>query len=225
MKGFTPLRNYDTIFVCNRKPETNKYFQNQQNIKYDLIDKDSNNKILEAVNDQFDDISIVFASFYSNGLSNLSDISESILSMGINIVQPLNLFSELSLAYPNALINGVFISTMYASLCPNPNNYKDKQSQNPLYYGTFKSAVDQGLRWLSVQNPLHTFNSISLGPMPKDKVFSDDPNLIKNLKTSLPSNMFVERRELHQSINFLLSEDNLSIRGISLKLDGGYSLW
>lgn len=95
----------------------------------------------------------------------------------------------------------------------------------PLFYGVSKAGVEQGLRWLSVQRPNHCFNSIALGPMPNPAVITQSPHLITALLQQLPSGHFVNHEELHSLINHIFANSPGSLRGSTLSLDGGYTLW
>ena len=224
LKDYSPAQSYDLTILCDRSTSFDQS-SSKIHVHYELLNPNSNDSVLEAIGSGFDTISIIYSSYHSHGLNRRDQYQDSLDSIGPNIVQPLNLFSRLSSANDQAHIRGVFISSMYAHICPYPNNYKSEESQNPLYYGAYKSAVEQGLRWLSVQNSLHSFNMIALGPMPKAAVYNEDPNLINALLNHLPSGTFVKPSELYSTIDFLLNMNQLSIRGVSVPLDGGYSLW
>ena len=61
--------------------------------------------------------------------------------------------------------------------------------------------------------------------MPHQRAMMDDPSLMKNLLSSMPSEDMVKQSELARVINLLIDHDLVSLRGSSLVLDGGYMLW
>ena len=145
--------------------------------------------------------------------------------LGANLLKPLKLFNLISSKFVNKYVSGVFISSMYAHVVPKNSNYDNKEIINPLYYGVAKAGVEQGIKWLSCQNSKHRFNSIVLGPMPKVNIQNEQKILMENLIKSLPTGKFVDHRDLHETINFLLTDKLLGLRGASIFLDGGYTLW
>ena len=170
---------------------------------------------------RYDEVDIVFAAYVNSGLSEDSSFSEIQAGLTANCGQPVYFFQTVSKSLPGKRIRGVFISSIYAHVAPMPKNYETDSKINPLYYGVAKAGVEQGLRWLSVQNSNHTFNSIILGPMPKVSVHADSPALVQNLLTYMSSAKMVEQNELHSLTDYLLSSGT-SVRGASFVLDGGY---
>ena len=159
--------------------------------------------------------------FFSTNMS----AEDQLLALNANCRMPLDLFLKMSNKFEDRVINGIFISSMYAGLSPDFKNYAKKENQNPMLYGVAKAGVEQGLRWLSCQNTKHRFNSIRLGPMPKKEVEINDPKLIVNLKKKLPSEKFVGQNELNLTLNYMLSKELHSMQGSIITLDGGYSIW
>ena len=169
----------------------------------------------------YDEIDIIFAAYSQHGLSESSDFNEILEGLMANCMQPIFFFQSLSRNLPSKRIRGVFISSIYAHVAPMPKNYKADSTINPLYYGVAKAGVEQGLKWLSVQNSAHTFNSIVLGAMPKEAVHSKSPILVQNLLNYMSSSKLIDHSELHSLADYLLS-CSTSIRGSSFILDGGY---
>lgn len=227
LKGFVPENKYDLIINADRKENLKKVSQKEIFINYDLENDDNND--LEIINfikkKSPEKIDVIFSSYKSEGLSHNCEINHIAAGLRANIGKPLRFFSYLSNTFKEQYLNVVFISSMYAKIVPNISNYDSQDDINPLFYGASKAAVDQGLKWLSCQREKHRFNSVRLGPMPKDFVKKTQPKLMSNLIKNIPSKHFVHHKELYKTINFLLSEDCLSLRGESIVLDGGYSIW
>ena len=226
LSQFYPTNQYSCVIHANRsshhpnyKNFTNQYFH------YNLFDFESNDRLLSFLlrkNPQT--LHVLFASYISEGLEANSPHNLTQLAASANILMPLNLFHTLSNALKGEL-KCIFISSMYAHVSPNPQNYTERVPVNPMYYGAFKSAVEQGIRWLSLQSSeMHMFNSIVLGAMPKQSVLDNHPDFVCKLKNSIPSNSFVGHVELNGLINCLFHNDTVSFRGASLKLDGGYTI-
>lgn len=228
MQGYQPLQSYETIFISSRKSADDadqvtgldkvKYF------KYDLEVDDPTE--IELLNDLecFDCVDLIFASYVGNGLTVEDGVIEIQRGLIGNCIQPLVLISLLCSRFPDKKIGGVFISSIYAHVSPNSNNYVNGPQINPIFYGVAKAGVEQGLRWLSCQKRNHFFNSIALGPMPKRSIRDEHPEFIQRLVSSIPNNRLVERSTLHKSVDFLLDQDG-DVRGETIFVDGGYTIW
>ena len=227
LKDFSPKKDYQEIISADKSNSSNK-INRYKNIEYDLLNKkkyDYENIINYLKPKDFDNIDIIFSSFCSKGLNHLDskkDISDGLYA---NIAKPLSLFSYLSEEFKEKKINGVFISSIYSTVSPNPSNYENESDINPLFYGASKAAVNQGLKWLSTRNKNHKFNSLILGAMPKDKVIENNKFLVDRLIKSIPSKKFVSFEELNRTLNFMLDNYCDSLRGTSVILDGGYTIW
>lgn len=227
LKDYVPILKYNHTFFGVRHNLDTSAILNVPNATVLPIDicnvKSDFDPILRNLS-PFDSIHIIFAAYTSTGLEHNSDLQDIASSLIGNCAHPLYLFSLISDSFPSKIINGVFISSIYAHVAPRPSNYSDANI-NPLFYGVAKAGAEQGIRWLSMRNPSHCYNSIVLGPMPNSFVQTSSPILASNLISSLPSGKFVEHSELHQAINFILAHNHGSMRGASLYLDGGYTLW
>jgi len=228
MQGYHPLHTYDKIFVGTRKPikEKNQIItiENVEYFQYDL-EKDEPAE-LELLNELegYGFINLIFASYISSGLSVEDGIIEIKRGLAGNCIQPLAFMGHMCLRFPETRIGGVFISSIYAHISPKRWNYIDGPQINPIFYGVAKAGVEQGLRWLSCQNKKHYFNSIALGPLPKESVRQEYPEFIKRLVSSIPSNRLVEKKALHRTINYLLNQEG-DVRGETIFVDGGYTTW
>jgi len=227
LKGFKPKKKYKNIITADRTENSENNYKSI-NIIFDLLFDNSNSeqKIIRLLKTlSFEKIDIIFSSYCNVGL-NHSDSTEDInKGLSANIGKPLSLFSLISEQFPEKSINGIFISSIYSIISPNKNNYEKDIDINPLYYGASKAAVNQGLKWLSTRNFRHKFNSIILGPMPKNEVLKNQKSLINNLIKSMPSENFISLKEVNNTINFILDCEGNNLRGTSITLDGGYTIW
>ncbi len=227
LSGFYPAKQYQNIILADRSLSKNNNFKGTHLINYDLLSpNDSDKEIIDCLYSiQPQSLDILFSSYSSIGLKHTDDLFAITNSLGANIARPLRLLSIISEDFGHTNISGLFISSMYAKVSPNPSNYKSDRDVNPLFYGASKAAVEQGIKWLSSRNTLHRFNSISLGAMPKNDVIKEQPDLVKNLLKSIPSNKFVSPEELNLTINYILDSKCNNLRGSSIILDGGYTIW
>ena len=223
LREFIPAKRYDRIYLAGRTNTASKYLGHW--LHYDLEDVTSNERLLSEIDSNYFDIDIVFSSYFGCGLKWTDTLQSSSQGISANLLMPLDLFSRLSQEYTDSDIRGVFVSSMYAHVSPKASNYKNETEVNPLYYGVAKAGVEQGLRWLSCRNKKHAFNAIALGPIPKPEARNRDPQLMEMLLDQLPSKEFIRHEEVSSTINYLLSDLSRSIRGSSISLDGGYTLW
>jgi NAD(P)-dependent dehydrogenase (short-subunit alcohol dehydrogenase family) len=222
LNGFVPQNDFNRIVFCGRK---NVYPSGTSFLEYDLRDPSSNSSLIEHISSHDLDVAIIYASYVSEGMSDRSGQSEIFDAFKHNCFMPVDLFSGISLKFRDRKVVGVFISSIYAHVSPKKVNYKSIESQNPLYYGVFKAGVEQAVRWLSTQVRDHWFNCIVLGPMPNQTAQKADPQLINSLLSAMPSERMVHQYELSHVINLLIRDDLVSLRGESIVLDGGYTLW
>lgn len=222
LKGYSPPDDFARVVYCGRDDVIR---DGSEFVRYDLSDISSNNRLLQHVASHSSDVSFIYAAYVAEGLSSSSQPEEVLDSFTCNCFMPIDLFSRMSKSFSERKLTGLFISSIYAHVSPKRYNYRNTESQNPLYYGVFKAGVEQAIRWLSTQERHHRFNSVVLGPMPSEEAMQADPGLIKNLLKSMPSGGMVEQHELAQIINLLIRDELVSLRGVSLVLDGGYLLW
>ena len=111
---------------------------------------------------------------------------------------------------------------MYGIVSPEPTNYKNQKSINPIHYGATKSALIQMSKYLACNlNVKHMrVNSISPGAIPP----TGKKNLSK-LKKRIPLGRFGKPIEIAKPIVFLLSNDSSYINGTNLIVDGGWTSW
>jgi hypothetical protein len=221
LSDYKPKKRYHCVFQSFRDIRHANYKGATEAFELDLMNCSPDyGSLLEKLAD-YDDIDIIFTAYSKVGVSESCNFRQIQEGLSSNCGQPIYFFHTVSSGLPGKRLRGVFISSIYAHVAPKPKNYEADSNINPLYYGIAKAGVEQGLRWLSIQDPNHTFNSIVLGPMPKKSVRSESPMLIQNLINSMSSNRIVEHNELHSLIDYLLG-CGISTRGVSYNLDGGY---
>lgn len=225
--NFNPKKSYDDIFASYRDDSADNSSRiNTLGTKSFFLDlkRDFDFSAFLPQLSEYNFIDIIFASYLPLGLLHTESTENVSHGLRANCIFPLKFFSEISFAFPQKKINSVFISSIYAHVSPNPKNYAYDSDINPLYYGVAKAGVECGLRWLSCQNPLHNFNIVALGPMPKPSVIQDSPLMIASLIESIPKKKLINHKDFHNAINFLLDQSG-SISGETIFVDGGYTKW
>ena len=121
----------------------------------------------------------------------------------------------------------VNVSSMYAKVSPNPANYPDDISVNPLLYGAMKAALSQSTRYLSsiLASKGIRVNSVSYGPFPDDEVQKKSPDFISRLASNTHLGRIGNPVESAGVIGFLLSNESSYITGADIAVDGGWTAW
>jgi len=130
-----------------------------------------------------------------------------------------NLFSDQS-----SIVN---VSSMYAKVAPNPANYPENISINPLLYGAMKAALSQSTRYISsiFASKGIRVNSVSYGPFPSAEVQKNSPEFISRLASNTHLGRIGMPEESAGVIKFLLSGDSSYITGSDISVDGGWTAW
>lgn len=119
------------------------------------------------------------------------------------------------------------ISSMYASLGPDPKIYGNSGLDNPPYYGAAKAGLEQYSKYAAINLAKYKIrvNLISPGPFPNPEIIKKNKNFIKNLKAKNPLNSIGKPKDLISSILFLSSNYSRFITGINIPVDGGWRIW
>jgi hypothetical protein len=228
LDGYRPCKHYDFCVVLGREahiPQQISEDKSQYFFPYDLSSLDVDYGSIATALKEYDEVDIIFAAYSRDGLATTNSLVAIQAGLFANCIQPLALFSALSSRLSNQTIRGIFVSSIYAHIAPNPKHYTEDSVINPLYYGVAKAGVEQGLRWLSVQNIRHAFNAIVLGPLPSREVHDISPSLINSLKVSMPSKSLILKDELWRLMDYLTQASVSCTRGACFFLDGGYTIW
>lgn len=137
----------------------------------------------------------------------------------------INLILEF-LPYMNKESSIVNISSMYANVAPNPDNYESTTQINPLEYGAMKSALQAATRWLSAnycKKYKIRFNSISFGPFPSKE--NQTENFNKRLSNCTHIGRIGMPSEVVGPVDFLLSSASSYVTGSNIVVDGGWTSW
>ena len=110
----------------------------------------------------------------------------------------------------NLMLKGgsiINITSMYGKVSPNPSNYEDFESINPLLYGAMKAALIQATKYLSsILGPKSIrVNSVSYGPFPSTQVIEENPKFVNNLAINTHLKRVGNSKEATGVIEFLLS--------------------
>tara|TARA_A100000164_G_C21875047_1_gene757181 strand:+ start:550 stop:1344 length:795 start_codon:yes stop_codon:yes gene_type:complete len=119
------------------------------------------------------------------------------------------------------------ISSIYGSISPDPDIYKNTKLSNPPYYGVVKAGVEQFTRYAAVNLAKYNINvnSISPGAFPNEKIKNKNKKFIAKLKKKIPMRRIGTPKDIITSILFLASKDSAYVTGVNIKIDGGWSIW
>ena len=117
----------------------------------------------------------------------------------------------------------VNIGSIYGTLAPDFSIYNDDKPPNPVYYGPSKAALIQLTRYLAVYwaGTGVCVNAVSPGGILDDQA----PEFLEAYGSKVPMGRMVDRREVANTVCFLLSEASSGITGQNIIIDGGLHAW
>ena len=150
----------------------------------------------------------------------VSEASEGIFALHVRLILSLQ---EL-LKKGGSIIN---ITSMYAKVAPNENDYTDTVQMNALLYGSMKAALMQATKWLSSKlgEKKIRVNSISYGPFPSESVQYKHPSFVSRLSERTHLKRIGKSSECSGIVCFLLSNEASFITGADFPVDGGWTAW
>ena len=119
------------------------------------------------------------------------------------------------------------ISSMYGSIIPDPNLYKNTGLNNPPFYGVSKAALEHYGKYAAVNLAKYGIrvNTISPGPFPNTQIIKKFPDFIERLKKKTPLNKIGKPKDIITSVLFLSSPYSSFITGSIIPIDGGWKIW
>lgn len=157
--------------------------------------------------------------------SSLKDYEK---SFKINVLAISNLVN-LSIPFLKKSNNAsiINISSMYGSIIPDPNLYKNTRLNNPPQYGVTKAALEHYSKYASVNLAKYGIrvNTISPGPFPNKMLIKKFPKFTNRLKKKNPMNKIGKPKDIITSILFLSSPYSSFVTGSNIPIDGGWKLW
>lgn len=165
------------------------------------------------------------------GLSSISS-DRVINAFSAGAVAPLVLIQE----FGNALIERgqtgkiVNISSMYASVSPDPALYEGKTTFNPIGYGMAKAALEYMTKYVASfwGSKGIRCNAIAPGPFPNTEFQSEnatkDEQFLERLRSKNCNHQVGHPSQLIGPLKLLLSDDAEFINGEILKVDGGWTV-
>lgn len=121
----------------------------------------------------------------------------------------------------------VLFSSMYGSISPYPEVYREPLIKNPIEYGVGKAGIEQMIRYMAVHWGREgvRFNCISPGPFPNLIVQSEQKEFVSQLAAKSPLGRVGQSNEIAGAVIFLLSSASSYVTGQDLAVDGGWSVW
>lgn len=118
----------------------------------------------------------------------------------------------------------VLLSSIYASVAPRFEVYKDLTKPNAVDYGMSKAGVEQLARYeaMRLTSKQIRVNAIRLGPA-LGVEDNTDKNLIEAVSKNIPLGRWANPHDFAASVKFLLSQDSEFMTGSVLTLDGGWT--
>ncbi len=121
----------------------------------------------------------------------------------------------------------VLFSSMYGSVSPYPEVYREPMNKNPIEYGVGKAGIVQMTRYLAVHwgRANVRCNCISPGPFPNPGVGAEHPEFVQRLSEKSPMGRIGRPEEIAGAVAFLLSDASSYLTGHNLPVDGGWTCW
>lgn len=219
---------YDLTILFDRQANnTLRFVDDDMNVHlfdYELGASCDTTKLVRLIkNENITSLSIVWAAYDGSMLQESYSVrSAAVEGFWSNCGHPVQFIHDLMSIPVN--ISCVFIGSIYGGLAPNKQLYTENNPINPLFYGVYKAGLAQAAKWLSAQSIKCRVNCLMVGPVPKQSVRTDK-EFVNALTQMIPGGSLGEPMDVVNTVFFLLSEESRFIRGQSIYLDGGYSIW
>ena len=155
--------------------------------------------------------------FQSQSLATWSKAIEVNLTAPFHLIQGLESFLRKS--ENPAIVN---LGSIYGTLGPDWELYKNTKMGNPAAYSVSKGGLIQLTKWLATTlGPHIRVNSVSPGGIQR----LQDPNFIARYSKKTPLNRLATEGDVVSTILFLSSLSASYITGQNIMVDGGWSTW
>ena len=141
----------------------------------------------------------------------------------LGVIVPYQLIMSLVDAFPKRFRNVVNIGSIYGSVVPNANLYKNFHKDSSLQYGVTKAALQQLTKELSVRlaKNLVRVNCAAFGGV-EGRV---NQSFKKSYAKLCPSGRMLKDDEIFGPIEMLISNKASGVSGHVLMIDGGWTVW
>lgn len=230
------LKNGDTIIAIGRSKKKlnqlkiykNKKKQNLILICVDLMEDNAIISIIKKIKElklKPDSIvnnarNIDYLQLSKNGrTSSINFINE----FKLGVIVPYQLIMSLVDAFPKKFRNVVNIGSIYGSVVPNANLYKNFHKDSSIQYGVTKAALQQLTKELSVRlaKKLVRVNCAAFGGV-EGRV---NQSFKKSYAKLCPSGRMLKDDEIFGPIEMLISNKTSGVSGHILMIDGGWTAW
>lgn len=141
----------------------------------------------------------------------------------LGVVIPYQLIMSLVENFPKKFKSVVNIGSIYGSVAPNANLYKNFHKESAIQYGVTKSALEHLTKELSVRLAKKNIrvNCAAFGGVEGrvNKSFKNRYSLL------CPSGRMLNEEEIFGPIEILISNKTSGVTGHTLMIDGGWTVW
>ena len=211
LKIYKNTKKQNLILICDDLMEDNAIIRIIKKIKELKLNPDS--IINNARN-------IDYLQLSKNGRTSSTNF---INEFKLGVIVPYQLIMSLVDAFPKKFRNVVNIGSIYGSVVPNANLYKNFHKDSSIQYGVTKAALHQLTKELSVRlaKNLVRVNCAAFGGV-EGRV---NQSFKKSYAKLCPSGRMLKDDEIFGPIEMLISNKTSGVSGHVLMIDGGWTVW
>jgi len=234
-------QHYQVIAIARDPSKLN--VQDSKSIIFRCCDLSQSDQVKSVISDILDHYNVVglvnnaHALGHSTGFNTMEGHlhlhTDSMIRMALEVglIAPFIMAQALG---NNTIKNGgrcsiVNISSMYASVAPDPELYRDKKYINPISYGMTKAALEYMTKYIASfwGSKGVRCNAIAPGPFPNIETTTQnstrDEDFIGRLRNKTTVDSVGHPTDLLGALDLLLSEKARFINGEVIRVDGGWT--
>ncbi len=197
-------------------------------IPCDIRIEESINEVISKTVEQFESLSILINATAGSAKKQFDELT----AEDFDTANHMNITSSflLARAAANTMSNGgsiIMYTSMYGMIAPNPGDYPDDLSPNPVEYGVGKAAIIQMVKYLAAHYAADDIrvNALCPGAFPWKTNHANNAKLIENLSLKSMLGRVGKRDETVGAAVLLASDEASFITGQVLVVDGGITSW